>query len=89
MIRDDFFSLLKRNDFEVKDESFEMKEICNVCYNREISSNFQSSILINYLKYPYRPEVESVLRTACSPEETLIFLQEIEKCGKVIVKKLQ
>ncbi len=81
--------LLKKYGFEVKEKGFEKFMDPNVCYNKELSCySGCASVFINYLKYPYRSEIESFLQYDLSKEELKSFLDNLEEERKVVLKRL-
>ncbi len=82
----DFFDILEANGFIVERKPFVGELDDYSCYNKEIDSF--SSELINYLEYPYRVEIERLLRTYYGEEAIGLFIEKLKEEDKVILKKI-
>ncbi len=81
-----FLNILKENDFVIRNKFF-IGEIDDFAvYNKKI--HLYSDEFINYLEYPYREEVEQVLKVYYGKEVIDLFIKELEREEKIILKKI-
>jgi len=78
---------LNLKGFEVKDEGVFLEEEGSVCYNKELLY-LGGTKLINYLEPPYDTVLRGALLQVLLREEVDLVLEELQKEGKIVVKKI-